>query len=45
MGKPFTKSYTLRLIPASLWHRVKIAAATEGVTIRVWLLHVITQAL
>ena len=38
-------SYTLRSVPPKLWRLVKIAAATEGVSIREWLLRAIKARL
>ena len=38
-------AYNFRKIPASLWFKVKLAALRQNVSVRVWLLRVITEAL
>jgi hypothetical protein len=38
-------SYTLRNVSPKLWRRVKIAAATDGMTVRAWILRAILERL
>ena len=38
-------SYNLRDVPDHLWKRVKLAALKSDLSVRAWLLRVITEAL